>query len=130
MDVDKNQREIPLDDELLLKMVQQKGEMVEKGRAISKQMEELAKQHEKLNDEITALMAKVNNHKLDIFKRVEKLAKNEVGEFEIPVTTEIRDGKLVLIVTEALEEFKDSFKRFDKWREPVPRKEKKLDAKQ
>jgi hypothetical protein len=125
---DKHQREISLDDALLLEMVQQKGELVEKGRAISKQMAELAKQHEKLNDDITAAMTELNNKKLDIFKRVEKLAKGLLTEFEIPVTTEIKDGKLVLIATEALEEFKESFKTFDKWHEPVPRKEKKLDA--
>jgi hypothetical protein len=122
---DKHQREIPLDDALLLSMVQQKGEMVERGRTISKQAEELAAQHQKLCDDLNALAVEVNNKKLDIFKRVEKLAKKLVGEFEIPVTTDIKDGKLVLIVTEALEEFKDSFKSFDKWHEPVPKKEKK-----
>lgn len=128
--MDKHQREIPLDDALLLTMVQQKGEMVEKGRVMAKQLEELAKQHEKILDAMTALTAEVTNKKLDIFKRVEKLARKLVGDFEIPVTTDIKDGKLVLIVTEALEEFKDSFKAFDKWHEPVPRKQKKLDAKQ
>jgi hypothetical protein len=86
---DKHTRVIPLDDKLLLSMVTQKGEMVEKGRALAKAMEALAKQHEKLHDEMTAITAEVTNKKLDIFKRVEKLAKKLVGEFEIPVTTEI-----------------------------------------
>lgn len=127
---DKHQREIPLDDKLLQTMIGQRGELVEQGRAISQQMEDLTKQHEKLGEELGELTVKVNNKKLDIFKRAQKLAKGLLGEFEIPVTTDIKDGKVVLIVTEALEEFKDSFKRFDKWRQPVPRKEKKLDAKQ
>jgi predicted secreted acid phosphatase len=119
------ERVIPLDDNLLLDLVKQKGEMVDQGRAIATQMEDLAKQHDKLNTEQTALITKVTNKKLDIFKRVEKLAKPLLGEFEIPVTTEIRDGKVVLIVTDALTEFRDSFKRFDKWKEPVPKKDKK-----
>ena len=67
-------------------------------------------------------MAKVNSKKLDIMKRVEKLTKKEVTEFEIPVTTEIQDGQLVLVVTNALAEFQESFKTFDKFKEPVPRK--------
>jgi len=57
---------------------------------------------------------------------VQKLAKAFLTDFEIPVTTEIREGKLVLMVTDALAEFQDSFRRFDKWSEPVPRKEKTL----
>jgi hypothetical protein len=120
----KNDRAIPLDDKLLLSMVEQKGEMVESGRAISKQMEEMQKQHAKLGDDMTALMAEVNKKKVAIFKRVEKLAKKQLGEFDIPVTTDIQDGKLVLVVTDALAEFKDSFNTFDKFKEPVPRKSK------
>ncbi len=118
----KHDRVIELEDELLLSMVQQKGEMVEQGRAISKQMEDLAKQHEKLTKDMEALTGKLNNHKLGIFRRVHKLAKNQLAEFEIPVTTEIRKGKLVLVVTDALSEFKETFAGFDKWREPVPQK--------
>lgn len=122
----KHQRVIDLDDTLLRDMVVQKAEMVEQGRAISKQQEELAKQHEKLGKDLEALTAKLNNQKLNIIRRTQKLAKTVLSEFEIPVTTELRDGKVVLIVTDALTEFKDRFNDFDKWREPVPlsRKEK------
>lgn len=119
---DKYQRIIPLDDKLLFSMVQQKSEMVEKGRAISKQLEELAARHEALNTELTSLTAEVTAKKIDIFKRVEKLAKGQLTEFEIPVTTDIQDGTLVLLVSDALSEFHDTFKTFDKWHEPVPRK--------
>lgn len=118
----KNDRAIPLDDKLLLSMVQQKGEMVERGRAISKQMDDLQKQHAKLAESMAVLMAEVNKKKVAILKRVEKLAKGQLGEFDIPVTTDITDGKLSLIVTDALSEFKESFKKFDKFNEPVPTK--------
>ena len=118
----KHQRVIVLDDPLLKSMVLKKGEIVEKGRAISKQQEELAKQHEKLGTDLEALTGELNNHKLDIIRRTQKLAKKLLTEFEIPVTTELRDGKLVLIVSDALGEFQESFKSFDKWKEPVPRK--------
>ena len=118
----KHQRVIVLDDPLLKSMVLKKGEIVEKGRAISKQQEELAKQHEKLGSDLEALTGNLNSHKLDIIHRTQKLAKKLLTEFEIPVTTELRDGKLVLVVSDALGEFQESFKSFDKWKEPVPRK--------
>jgi hypothetical protein len=119
---DKFQREILISDLLLLKLVQKKRELVEKGRAIARAMEDVAKQHQKLVDEHNEAMTTVNNLKLDIIKRVQKLSRGLVGEFELPVTTELRDGQVALIVTDGLEEFKDSFKSFDKWRQAVPRK--------
>ena len=119
-----NNRIIPLDDKLLLTMVEEKGELVEQGRAISRQMEDIMKQTDKLSNASNELAAKITNKKLDIFKRVEKLAKKQLGEFDIPVTTEIRDGQLVLVVTDALAEFQESFKNFDKFKDPVPRKSK------
>jgi len=88
-----NDRVIPLDDKLLLSLVKEKADMVEKGRVVSKEMAEVQKQFDRLNNSLADLMASVNNKKLDIFKRVEKLAKHLLTEFEIPVTTEIRDGK-------------------------------------
>ena len=121
-DANKHQRVIVLDDPLLKSMVLKKGEIVEKGRAISKQQEELAKQHEKLGSDLEALTGNLNSHKLDIIHRTQKLAKKLLTEFEIPVTTELRDGKLVPVVSDALGEFQESFKSFDKWKEPVPRK--------
>jgi len=105
-------------------MVEKKGEMVEQGRSLSRQAEDLATQHEKVVEQLTEHADKVNNLKLEILRRTEKLARKLLGEFELPVTTVLKDGKVVLEVTEALEEFKDSFKAFDKWHEPVPRKKK------
>ena len=119
-----NNRIITLDDKLLLAMVEEKGELVEQGRAISRQMEDIMKQTDKLSNASNELAAKITNKKLDIFKRLEKLTKKQLGEFDIPVTTEIRDGQLVLVVTDALAEFQESFKHFNKFKDPVPRKQK------
>ena len=105
-----NNRVIPIDDKLLLTMVEEKGALVDEGRSISRRMEEVMKQVDKLSNLSNDLAAKITNKKLDIFKRLEKLTKNQIGEFDIPVTTEIRDGQLVFIVTDALAEFKDRFR--------------------
>lgn len=125
MAADKIQREIVLEDKILLKMVQEKGALVEQGRAVARAMEDLAKQHEKLMSQHNELMNTTNNKKLDIIRRTQKVAHGLLSEYELPVTTEIRDGKVVLIVTDGLEEFKGSFKGFDKWKQAVPRKQKK-----
>jgi hypothetical protein len=119
---DKYQREIPIEDAELLAMVEEKGRLVEGGRQLATEMEALAKQHEKLMEAMTEQTTKVNDIKLRIINRVREIAEAELTEFELPVTTEIKDGKVQLIVTEGLEEFKESFKSFDKWRQPVPRK--------
>jgi hypothetical protein len=124
--VDKYQREIPIDDKDLFALVVQKGELVDGGRALASEMEALAKQHEKLMEAMTEQTTKVNDIKLKIINRVREIAGGTLTEFELPVTTELKDGKVVLIVTEGLEEFKDSFKSFDKWRQPVPRKKKEV----
>lgn len=121
----KHTRIIPLDDPALLALVEEKGKMVEEGRAISEQMEALAKQHEALGKQVSKKADDLNRLKRQIFKKVEYRAKKLLTEYEIPVTTEIRDGKLVLVVSDALAEFQDTFKGFDKWHEPVPRKPKK-----
>lgn len=127
-DANKYEREIVLEESLLLSMVQQKGEMVEQGRAITKQMTELQSQIEKLTKDLTPLTQKVIKHKVEIFKRLQKLTKGRLGEFEIPITADVRDGKVVLRVSDSLAEFKDTFKTFDRFREPVP--VKALNAKQ
>lgn len=123
-DTAKHEREIVLDDAELLTMIQMKGEMVEQGRSMSRRQTDLQSEIDKITQEMGALTSKVINHKLKIFRRIKKLAKNLLNEYEIPVTTDIKDGKPVLLVADALEEFRDTFQGFDKFSEPVPRKKK------
>lgn len=116
----KYEREIVLEDKLLISMVQQKGEMVESGRAIAKQMQELTEQMEKLQAQMEPLTTKVVKHKRSIFDRLKKLVGRELAEFEIPTQAEIRDGKVVLTVSDALAEFQDAFVSVDKFKEALP----------
>lgn len=117
-------RVIPLDDSLLFAMVEQKGVFVEEGRALSQKIEDATAVVEKLEAEQESLIAKVTKQRLNIMKRLEKLTKHTLGEFDIPVTTEIRDGKLVLLITDAMAEFRQTFSKFNKFSDPVPRKTK------
>jgi hypothetical protein len=119
-DANKYERVIILDDAELLEMVKQKGVLVEEGRSISRMMEDLTKQMDKLTQDMSSLTGKVIAHKRRIFKGLKRATKGQLNEYEIPVNTEIRDGKLVLVVSDAMAEFKDSIGSIDKFTEPVP----------
>jgi hypothetical protein len=85
-----NDRVIPLDDKLLLSLVKEKADMVEKGRVISKEMAEVQMQFDRFTNSLTDLMATANNKKLDIFKRVARTGPWRPG---FPVRA---DGRQVL----------------------------------
>ena len=117
----KHIRRIELKDEELKALVQEKMDTVSKGRAIAQEMEDFAKLHDKKKKEHEALFADLNRIKLKIIKRVKKVASKELGEFELPVTTELVDGKLMFEITDGLIEFKESYKNFDKWSAARPK---------
>lgn len=119
---DKFSREIPLEDAVLFDLVTEKGKIVEEGRDISKEMERVSKEFDALKAKSDKKFAEVHKLKLKIIKRVKKVAAKHIGEFEVPVTTEIKDGKLTLEISDSLAEFQDSFKKFDKWTHAAPTK--------
>lgn len=112
------QRIIEIDDETIKALVIEKGELVETGRAISREMEALSEQFEKLKKELASQAGKVSAASHRIFKRVRKAVGNQLAEYEIPLTCQVRDGKLVLVVSDALSEFRDEFKKKDKFSAP------------
>lgn len=122
-DANKYQRVIEIDDADLRTLIEEKGKIVESGRGISRELEAIMEQHQKLTDELTSKAGKVGTLARKIFKRVKKLAAHQLGEWEMPITTQIRDGKVVLIVQDALAEFQDEFKARDKFSAPsAPRR--------
>jgi len=104
--------------------VEQKGKMVEDGRAISRELQAAQDQFEKSKKALEELAAKVGDLSRRIFKKVQRSAAKDLAEWEIPITTEVRDGTLVLVVSDALAEFKDEFKKQDKFASPHAKKEK------
>jgi hypothetical protein len=114
------QREIVLEDAKLVEMVTRKGEMVEKGRAIAKQIQELQQQMERLQKELSPMTGHVISLKQEIFRRLKKVVGKDLQEFEVPVNADIRDGKVILLDSYTLSEFKESFHSIDKFKEPVP----------
>jgi len=118
------ERTVILDDQILFDLVTKKGQMIEEGRAISREMEELAKKHQEAHDKQNALITEVNLVKLDIIARLKEVGDQHLGEFEVPVTTAIKDGKIVFTIADSMKEFMKVFKSFDKWREAAPAKPK------
>jgi hypothetical protein len=121
---DKHTRHIPLEDKVLFDLVTEKGQIVEKGRAIAVEMEEVSKQFDAVKAKHDIQFDKLHKIKLKIIKRVQKVAAKELGEFEVPVTTDIKDGKLTLEISDSLAEFKESFKTFDRFTHAAPTKSK------
>jgi len=117
MEKSKFEREIVIDDTKLVDLVTQKGVLVDEGREMAKQMESLAKQHQALLDKQNGLITKVNKIKIDIVRNVKRLIGKELTEFEVPVTTNLVDGKVVFLCADTLGEYKESFSKIDKWRE-------------
>jgi uncharacterized protein YgiM (DUF1202 family) len=111
----KTERTVVLDDAKLFQLVTKKGEMVDKGRKLSAEMERLAKEHEKVHKEQNDLITEVNKVKLQIIDRVKKVGGSHLGEFEVPVTTDIKDGKVIFTIADSMAEFVATFKKFDKW---------------
>lgn len=120
------ERIIELNDPVLRKLVEQKMALAKEGAALNDEAEELRKKHEKVVQKMQQKANQIDRLKLyKIIPRTKKVADDLLGEFEVATTTEIKDGKLILKVNDLMEEFKTSFKTFDKWKEPAPKKEKK-----
>lgn len=118
------ERTVVLEDPVLFELITKKGEMVAEGRALSKEMEDLATKHKEVHDKQETLITDVNLVKLQIIARLKEVASEHLGEFEVPVTTAIKDGKIVFTIADSMKEFMKVFKSFDKWREAAPTKPK------
>lgn len=125
----KFQRVIEIDDAELRVLIEDKAKIVESGRALSRELQSIQEQHERLTAKLTEMAGDVGVKARKIFKRIRKLANHQLAEWEMPITTEIRDGKVVLIVSDALEEFKSDFKAQDKFQAPSAPKKRKLEIK-
>lgn len=117
-----NTRKIEITDDVLRTLVTEKAEIVEKGRELAKEMERLAAEHKKVHDEHDTLFSKLNAKKLKIIKRVRKVAEKLMNEYEVPVTVNLENDKLMFEVADVMADFKDSLKNFDKWKEAAPSK--------
>lgn len=114
------ERTVEIEDAELLELVTKKGEMVEEGRGFAREMERLAEEHKAVHEKLNEKGVEVDELKRKIIARLKDVAGHHVGEFEVPVTTSLKDGKIVFTIADAKAEFENSFKSFDKWKEAQP----------
>ena len=99
-----SKRYIELENAELLSLVKEKGLVVDKGRKHYKEMER--------QNEIGAEIGKERN---EIVSRIieltsQELAKEETGEFEVALTTDIHNGVLRIAIIDQVAEYKQSIR--------------------
>lgn len=107
-----------LSDSKLRSMVEEKMRLVNEGRITAKEVEEVAKKHKALVEENQSRMNEINGLKYKIIQRLKKVV--ELDKYEFPITTEIKDGKLILKTENALDDFNEAMEKIDKWKNPSP----------
>lgn len=125
-------RTIEINDEALKELVVKKGDMVKAGKELIKPIEDDFKAISELNAKIQEIVAErntlqekinpvlmeadekgkeIDDVKKEIVEGIEKHLKDEdLGEFEVYTSTEIKDDKLVVTIIDQLELWKTNYK--------------------
>lgn len=112
-------RLIELQNAPMKKLVEQKQALVAKGAKAQEEAEEIVKQHEKKVEEIKKVADDIRKNQNKIISLVKKDCekKDLLTDYEVPLTTEVKDGQLLLTVEDQLEMFKDRMDGVDKFKE-------------
>lgn len=112
---------IEVDSEALRSMIAEKVALVEEGQAYQREAEELEKQHKAFVDKMHEVSDKIRSLQVDrIMPEVKTLIADKLTQYEVPITTEIRDGKTIVITHDLVELYKERFDGWDKWATPLP----------
>lgn len=88
----------------LIALMQERGELITKGRDLTNKLEKLEKQRNKVALQADKLSSKMR-------PTLDKLVKPEVGEFEDVNNIEIQNGEVVVEIYDRLEDFKKQFRK-------------------
>lgn len=97
-------RYIEINNEELKALVEKKGEIVEKGRKHYAKIEEMSQEATKIANERQEVVDKI----LKITG--EELKDKELGEFEMAMTTDIKDGVVRVSIADRVAKFKESLR--------------------
>lgn len=115
MDTNFSRHEV-INDDKLKALALKKEQLVLSGRAKAQELEDLAKRHKEIADEVSKMMDEVNEIKRSILKGIGKhLKKMELAEYESFLTTEVKDGDLVVTIVDEFAEWNDAYKKKDKF---------------
>lgn len=105
-----------IQDEKLKALALKKEQLVLAGRAKAQELDDLAKRHKEISEEVGEMMEEVNKIKHSILKGIGKhLKKMELGEYESFLTTEVKEGDLVVTIVDEFKEWNDIYKKKDKF---------------
>jgi len=97
-------RYIEINNAKLLDLVKEKGEIVDKGRNHYKEIEKINEIAIEIGRERNAIVSKI------IELTSQELAKEEIGEFEVAMTTEIKNGVLRVEIVDQIAEYKENIR--------------------
>jgi hypothetical protein len=104
------ERVIKIENKEIFDLVSKKGELVDKGRAMAQEMEDLGKKFAEMQEELKELGGEVDAVRGEIIPLVEQAIKElDLSEYEIYENTSIEDGQLQIKVVDKMEEFKAKF---------------------
>lgn len=95
-------REINIKNDKILKILEKKGGLIDKGRELTKQIEGLEKERNKVGLQVQKLKDKTA-HLMD-----KEDIKTE--EFEYVASVDLKDGEVVLTIKDAIEEYKQAYR--------------------
>jgi len=109
-------REITFENKKIRELVENKLELVVAGRELNEEAIEIAEQHSELVKKIEKTAEKIREIQVKIIHELKKIEKTlDIEEFELPLTTDIKEGILILEVENVLEAFKKKFVSNDKF---------------
>jgi hypothetical protein len=120
------ERVIEVDSDAIRSMIAEKVALAEEGQAYQREAEELEKQHKAIVEKMHDVADKIRTLQVErIMPEVRTLVEDKLTAYEIPTTTEIRDGKTVVVVHDLVELYKERFSDWNKWETPLPGMKKK-----
>jgi hypothetical protein len=109
-------REITFENKKIRELVEKKLELVVAGREVNEEAMKIAEQHSELVKKIEKTAEKIREIQVKIIHELKKIEKTlDIEEFELPLTTDIKEGILILEVENVLEAFKKKFVSNDKF---------------
>lgn len=128
----KHERVIEFESKEVRELVEKKLELVTEGRKLNDEALEVAQKHQELVEKITDIAGEIRDIQHKIIPMMKDICEeqNLLEEYEVPMTTDLKDGKLILRVEDQMQHFIDRFNSSDKFGEVPEIKDAKAEIKE
>ena len=127
-----NTRIIHIEDDDVKSLCNKKLELVKKGTKLNDRALKIAEKHADIVSEINGIADEIRNIQLEIIPKIKEICKKQdiLSQYEVPLTTDIQDGNLILKVQDQLEAYRKKLDSIDKFAEVVSVKDAKEEIKE